>query len=505
MWLTQDIGAQAPAADDDYWYQPIGMITTSGQAVSPETAMRLSAVWACVKVLSETLAQLPIHIYRRRSDGGKERATNHPLYRLLHDQPNAWQTSYEFVEMVQGHAVLRGNGYCEIISGPDGQIRELIPLHPDRIKIEMISERNWRYRYQLSDATTRTLARGQVLHIRGFSADGIVGMNPIEYEREAVGMGLAAQDYGARFYRNGAQPGGVIEWEGSFSDNEARRNFRESWQAAQAGVNRHKTAVLEKGMRYHELGIKHTDAQYLETRSFQVEEIARIFRVPPHMIQKLDKATFSNIEQQAIEFVVGTMMPWIRRWEQALTRDLITYPERYFVEIAVDGLLRGDAKSRAEFYKSGITSGWLAPNEARIKENLNPLPGLDAPLRPLNMERTDQPSQQDQQSAGQALAAERARAIMESAADRIVRRETQALHRIIDRAESASEIAENAMEFYLAHASHIAEVLRIDESAAHDYTSAEIARIGAGDITHDWIDAQQDRKRRALLALGEAS
>jgi HK97 family phage portal protein len=386
MFLTRKIDAISPSADDDFWYNNIGMVTASGQRVSPEHAMQLTAVYSCVKVLAETLAQLPLHLFRRLDDEGKERAFNHPLYNILHNRPNQWQTSYEWREMMQGHATLRGNGYSKIIASGNGRIMQLIPMHPDHVKLEMLSDTNWRYHHTLLDGTTEILTRGEVFHIRGLSYNGILGINPIEAEREAVGIGIASQEYGATFYKNGAVPGGVIEWEGHFDGKtETGKKFKQSFQESQTGLNRHKTAVLERGMKYHELALKHTDAQYLETRKFQTEEIARIFRVPPHKIGHLERSTNNNIEHQSIEFVTDTMMPWLVRWEQAITRDLIVRENDFFAEFSVDGLLRGDSKSRAEFYSKAIASGWMMRNEARVKENMNKKDGLSEPLTPVNM------------------------------------------------------------------------------------------------------------------------
>lgn len=426
MFLTRSIGAIDRGPADDFWYQPVGMVTSAGMRVSPEQAMRLTVVYACVKVLAESVAQLPLHIYRRRDDGGKDRAVNHPLYRILHRRPNRWQTSFEWREMMMGHLALRGNAYSEIVVSPNGRIRELIPLHPDRVSIDVLDPDTGSYRYRVRNdqGQERTIPAGSMFHLRGLSSDGLIGLNPIEQEREAIGLTLAAQDYGARFYQNGATPPGWIEFPGHFKDDEARRKFRESWQEAQVGANRHKIAVLERGMKYHELGIKHTDAQFLETRKYQDVDIARIFRVPPHKVGILDKATFSNIEQQSIEFVTDTLMPWLIRWEQAILRDLITREDEYFAEFSVEGLLRGDAKARGEFYASGITNGWLTRNEVRIKENLNPLDGLDEPLQPLNMATVGQA--QDPAQPDQAARAERLALVN---AQRVVKREVESVRR----------------------------------------------------------------------------
>jgi HK97 family phage portal protein len=229
--------------------------------------------------------------------------------------------------------------------------------------------------------------RGELWHIRGLSSDGIVGLNPIEIAREAVGLGLSAQDYGARFFQNDAKPGGGwIEFPGNFKDKSARDTFRESFQAAQTGLNRGKIAVLEYGMKFHELGLTNKDSQFLEARQYQVGDIARMFRIPPHLVGDLSKATFSNIEQQSLDFVIYTMTPWAERWESSIESNLLLEQDRNIeVEFDFAGLLRGDQSARSMFYHNGILDGWMTRNQARESENMEPIDGLDEPLMPLNM------------------------------------------------------------------------------------------------------------------------
>lgn len=354
--------------------------------VSADSAMRLTAVYACVRILSETMASLPFVLYRTDASGGKVRVTNHWLYRLFARRPNRFQNPFEWREMMQGHLALRGNAYNRIISNARGEITELVPIHPDRIRIELLPSGEFRYRVTDRDGRESVLPRGEVWHLRGLSSDGLLGMSPIEIARESVGMALAAQDYGARFFANDAKPtGGWIEFPGSFKDAEAKKVFRESYQQAQSGANRGKVLVLENGMKFHEVGVTNRDAQFLELRKFQITDIARLFRVPPHMIGDLDRATFSNIEQQSLEFVMHTMTPWAERWEASIEAELLPDDDGLEVEFDFANLMRGDAASRAGYYQSGIQNGWLTRNEARLAENLNPLEGLDEPLRPLNM------------------------------------------------------------------------------------------------------------------------
>ncbi len=402
--------------------------------VSPDSALRLAAVYACVRVLSESMASLPLVIYQRRADGGKDKVTDHWLFRLLAKRPNRFQNPFEWREMLQGHLALRGNAYNQIITNAKGEVVELMPLHPDRIRLELLPSGEYRYRFTDRFGNESILPRGEVWHLRGLSSDGLLGMSPIELARENLGMALAAQDYGARFFANDAKPtGGWIEFPGSFKDSEAKKVFRESYQQAQSGANRGKVLVLENGMKFHEVGVTNKDAQFLELRKFQITDVARLFRVPPHMIGDLDRATFSNIEQQSLEFVMHTMTPWAERWEASIESELLLEGDDIEVEFDFANLMRGDAASRASFYQSGIQNGWLTRNEARIAENLNPLDGLDEPLRPLNMveestaedvaldtEQAEDPEQEATEPSDEAAA--RLRALIDSSAERWARR-----------------------------------------------------------------------------------
>lgn len=348
--------------------------------------MRLAAVYACVRVLSETLAALPLVVYRARPDGGKDRVKDHWLYQLLGRRPNRFQNPFEFRETLQGHLALRGNAYCQIVSNARGEVVELNPLHPDRIRLELLDSGDYRYRFTDRGGREVIFPRGEVWHLRGLSSDGLVGLSPIELARDSLGTALAAQDYGGRFFANDAKPtGGWIEFAGTFKDSEARKVFRESYQQSQSGTNRGKVLVLESGMKFHEVGVTNKDAQFLELRAFQITDIARLFRVPPHMIGDLSRATFSNIEQQSLEFVMHTMTPWAERWEASIESELLLADDPVEVEFDFTNLMRGDAASRSAYYQSGIQNGWMTRNEARIAENLNPIDGLDEPLRPLNM------------------------------------------------------------------------------------------------------------------------
>lgn len=349
----------------------------AGKSVTPTTAMRLSAVYACVRVIAETIASLPLNVYEITPDGSRK-ATDHPLYRLLHDEPNSEMTSFVWRETMLTHLLLWGNSYTQVIRSGRNGVLSLYPLLPDKMDVDRDSAGNLTYEYTASDGQTYSLTPVyDVLHIPGLGFDGVVGYSPIAMEKNAVGLGLATEEYGAKFFANGATPSGVLNHPGHVKDPKA---LRESWNAAYGGSsNAGKVAVLEEGMTYTAVSVPNSDAQFLETRKFQLNEICRMFRVPPHMVGDLEHATFSNIEHQSISFAVHTIRPWLVRIEQALNRGLFTDKEkgRFYVQFNMDGLMRGDYKSRMEGYAVGIQNGFMSPNDIRQLENMNPIPEED--------------------------------------------------------------------------------------------------------------------------------
>ena len=363
----------------------------SGVQVDEQTALEYSAVWSCIRVLSETVASLPLHLYRRRPDGGKERSTDHPLYNILHDAPNPETTSFYLRETLMGHLCGWGNAYAELELNRRGEVTGIWPLRPDRMKVSRQNgQLSYTYRLPKPDDQGNLeaiLPTERVLHIPGLGYDGVVGYSPVQMARSAIGLGIAAGEFGSRFFGNDARPGVVLEHPGEIGD-EAHKRLRESWETRHQGLEAsHRVAVLEEGMTLKEIGIPPEEAQFLETRKFQRSEIASIYRVPPHMIGDLERATFSNIEHQSIEFVVYSIRPWLVRWEQAMNQVLLTAAERreYFIEHLVDGLLRGDIGSRYAAYATGRQNGWLSANDVRQMENMNPIDDGDVYMVPLNM------------------------------------------------------------------------------------------------------------------------
>lgn len=373
--------------------------TNSGKRVNDRTAMQHTVVYACVRVLSEALAQLPLHVYEY-TENGKERAIKHPLYFLLHDQPNPEMTSFIFRETLMSHLLIYGNAYSQIIRNGRGDVMGLYPLTPDKMKVDRDDKNRLIYRYSRYDEANPNLKeQGEiilkaedVLHIAGLGFDGLVGYSPIAMAKNAIGISLACEEYGSTFFANGASPSGILEHPGVIKDPE---KVRQGWQNAYGSGNSHKVAVLEEGMKYTPISIPNNEAQFLETRKFQVEEIARLYRVPLHMIGDLDRATFSNIEQQSLEFVKYTLDPWLVRWKQALQKALFSDSEkgRYFIKFNVEGLLRGDYASRMQGYSIGIQNGFLCPNDIRTLENMNLIPEdkggftymVNGSMTPLNM------------------------------------------------------------------------------------------------------------------------
>jgi HK97 family phage portal protein len=356
--------------------------STSGKPVNERTAMQTTAVYSCVRILAEAIASLPLHIYKYKEGGGKELVYDHPLYTILHDEPNPEMTSFVFRETLMSHLLIWGNAYAQIIRDGAGRVLGLYPLLPNQMDVDRDEHGRLVYTYsRQSDENPNFKVTGDiklrsedVLHIPGLGFDGLVGYSPIAMAKNAVGMTLACEEYGASFFANGANPGGVLEHPGILKDPS---KVRESWNSVYRGTNNaHKIAVLEEGMKYQQIGIPPEEAQFLETRKFQLNEIARLYRIPPHMVGDLDRSTFSNIEQQSLEFVKYTLDPWVIRWEQSLQKALLLPGEKgnYFIKLNVDGLLRGDYESRMNGYSVGRQNGWFSANDIREMEDMNPIP-----------------------------------------------------------------------------------------------------------------------------------
>lgn len=358
--------------------------SSAGKNVNERSAMQMTAVYSCVRILAEAVAGLPLHLYRYKEDGGKERAIDNNLYHLLHDEPNKEMSSFIFRETLMTHLLLWGNAYAQIIRNGKGEVVALYPLMPNKMQVDRDNNGELYYIYTRSPDEAKTmegvtvyLRPRDVLHIPGLGFDGLVGYSPIAMAKNAIGLAIATEEYGAKFFANGAAPSGVLEHPGTIKDPS---RLRENWNSTFGGsANSGKVAVLEEGMKYTPISISPEQAQFLETRKFQIDEIARIFRVPPHMVGDLEKSSFSNIEQQSLEFVKYTLDPWVIRWEQSLSRSLLNEDEKrkYFFKFNLEGLLRGDYESRMSGYATARQNGWMSANDIRELENLDKIPAED--------------------------------------------------------------------------------------------------------------------------------
>lgn len=471
-FLTQMLGmAYDPATAGSRYeqYLEFGPQTRSGVSVNPDNALKVSAAWACVRLISETIASLPLITYQRLANGGRERATNHPLYELLDDRPNEKQTAFEYREMQLGHTLLRGNGYSHLEEGRRGFVDQLTPLHPDRVNIESLPADGLkpRYRYRVDG---KTYTDAEILHVRGLSSDGVSGLDPITYARESLGLSLAGERYGARFFRNDARPTVVLKHPSKFKDAKTADRVRAHWNRIHGGEGQNGTAVLEEGMDLAVIGVDPRNAQFLELREFQAEDVCRWFRVPPHMVGLTSKATSwgSGIEQMSIGFVIYTLVPWMRRIEQAIARDLILAPRTYFVEHLVDGLLRGDLKARYDAYAIARDKGWYSVNDIRRKENENPIPGGDTYA-------TGTPTAPAPRSADdEARANPHYEALVQEAAGNILRKEAQALGKA---AQNGADWQAAVVNFYADHLDYVQKRLRLSADKATSYVSAQMQQL----------------------------
>ena len=360
----------------------------SGARIGPESAIRVSTVYACVRIISEDIASSPLHLYKRL-ERGKERAVNHPLYWLLHNSPNPYMTTMQWRETLMGHLLLRGNAYSEIERDGNGRIVHLWPLRPDRMSApKLASDGSLLYHYMLPDGQGVDFAQHQILHLRGLSPDGMIGYSPIQLHRDTFAHASALAEHGTRFFSNNARPGGVLQMPGKLSD-EAGMRLKKSWEAAHRGLeNSHRVALLEEGITWQAVGMSPEDSQWIESRKLSREEIAgEIFRVPPHKIGELSRSTNNNIEEQSISYVSDTLQAWYVRMEQQIALSCLTDAEQrlYFCEHLMDAKLRGKTLERFQGYAQMILNGVFSPNDVLEMENRNPYDGGDVHLQQVNM------------------------------------------------------------------------------------------------------------------------
>jgi HK97 family phage portal protein len=522
-----------PAAWDDYWYSSIGFSSASGVRVNADAAKRIATVLACVGVIGRNLGMMPIKIYTEAPDGSKRLVSNHPLYDVLYSRPNSQQTAFEFKQMMQGHVELRGNAYAEIIPGPRGAVDQLVPMHPDRVSIERLSSGKLRYVYNdpLTNQT-RKLLEEDVFHLRNFSDDGLTGQSTVAMAVDVFGVALAQQDYTARFLKNDARPPIVFEQAVPFKTAGQEQAFLDSWQKRHTAENRGKAGMLPTGITAKVLGVNPSDQQLLEAMKFGRIQICSIFGVPPHLIGETEKtATYASVEQFNIMYATHCILPRLVMWEQAIQRDLLT-SERFFAKFSMGALLRGDTASRFNSYKVAIENGWMCPDEARLLEDQNPIPGgigkkffrpgnwvpLDAAAPTIAAqpsERVDKTDTEDEQVGDTPDAGTQGRLMLlaNSAADRCVRKEVAALRKMVDRGADSYQVE----EFYGDHVGFVGQVLGLEPDdlvpvRQSFYERAEVVSglLAAGDraAACDYIDnlaVSESLRLAAIAAKGVAA
>ena len=397
-WIKQKI--RSSLATPEKWlvdyFSGGGIETSAGVRVTSSTAMYFVAVFACVNILSRTVGSLPLYLYRRLPNGGKEKARKHPLFNLVRYLPNPEMTAMRYRSSLQGHLATWGNNYSYIdweLSGRNaGYPKAIWPIRPDRIQVERVNgELVYRYYPSSDDKKLNTegfvIPKGYMLHIPGFGYDGIMGYSPITLAREAIGLGLATEEFGSRFFGSGTHPGLIVEHPDKLSA-QGHSNLKKSLTDTYSGLgNSHRLMLLEEGMKANKIVVDPKDSQFLETRKFQINEIARLFLIPPHMIADLDRSTNNNIEHQGIEFIENTMLPWFVLWEQEYSRALLRSDERdeYFFQFDIDYRMRGDLAAQTAYFSAGKQWGWLSTNDIREIKNMNPVEGGDLYMVPLNM------------------------------------------------------------------------------------------------------------------------
>lgn len=495
--------AANPGPLDDFYYNPIDAATASaaGIRVTPDLALKLSAFYAAVRIKSGIFASLPWLLYKHMRTAGKERATDHRLYQTFHLRPNRWQTSFAFREMMYSWAMVRGNAYARIQDGPMGPDSEMVPLHPDRMAVSRLDNGRTRYRFQGDDGIQRDFDEAEIIHIPWTligSTDGITGVSLVRLAAESLGLASAAERYAGKMFADGSSHGIILEHPEQLGEETAKR-IESSWQSSRSGANIHKVTVLEEGMKASRVGITAEDAQLLESRKFDVTVISRWTGLPPHILGDLERATFSNITEQSIEFLQYHLVPDLERWEQAIDVKMLTGAEQaeFFTEFLVDGLLRGSTKDR---YAAFQMADWMTPNEKRAAENMAPLEGLDQPFMPVNKAPANSFPRQMQQG-GQPPpspsddAARSERAFAMDAAGQVIRRETSTLTRLHKQAgaDGALFVAE-ARRYYESDArAWLAENKGLSDQAAGAWCGEQAEDVEANgfETTSTWPERRQ--------------
>lgn len=505
-FLTQLLRPAALNLMDDRYWTPanmrLGGQAMSGVNVSAGTALMSSAVWGCTRLIAESLAMMPIHVYQRQADGGKKRAYGHPLYTVLHDDPNDLQTAFVWKRTMMVQALLYGGGYSRIVPGPRGAVDRLEPIHAEMIRAEMLPGGGRRWQVRGEDGLEHPVNDEDIFYIPGLSVDGTNGLGLVQYARESIGLALAAQAYTSTFYKHGAQPMGLIKMPGSPKNEPAYDKLREDWQSRQAGPeNWHKTPILHGGMEWVQTGMNHSDADLVNQLYWSAEDVARFFNVPLHMIQLMTKSTSwgSGLEEMAVGFVTYTLMPWASNWEQMITKRLMVAPQTYFAEFLMDSLMRGKLLDRYQAYAAGRQWGWLSVNDVRRLENMNPVDDGDGYMQPLNMTEigappAPAPAPPRNQTAGHY------QVLLHEAAARVVRKEIAAMSKAAKRCGGDEDAWWSAIrDFYQDHTAFVQQTMCISHEAAACFVHEQQAALindGPSCMT-DW----ETRRVADLIAL----
>jgi HK97 family phage portal protein len=554
---TDVVGGISPR-DPAYWLQKLmgGGPTKSGVPMDEQKALTLSAFWDGVNIISGAVGMLPFFVFQRDGDS-RHRAPAHPVNRIIHERANPYMDALTFRQTLQGHLLGWGNAYAEIERDGAGRPLNLWPLPPNIVTPtvegpdDKPEQRRLVYKVILG-GKPKTVLYENMFHLKGLSPDGLKGYSVVQVARESLGMAKATEDYGAVFFKNNATPPAVLEHPAKLSDT-SEAHLRKSWEDTHKGVeNQHKIAILEEGMKLHVLGLPPQDAQFLDSRQFSVVEVARWLNIPPHMLKSLERSTFNNIEQQAIEFIVWTLMPWLTRWQNETNVKLFGAVGRrkFFSEFVTAALLRGDIKSRYDAYRVAINSGWLNRNTVRGFENLNRVDGLDGYWQPVNVVSVGEDGQAqiptstvvtmvEAASSGrlalppqtsetrsfddEAEADAKYRALFESTWRRIVTKEVNAVKRCIKKADQYDEEArQHVEEFYSRHETHVIEVLepvmkifsvgrdiveRIARQYIQDSRADMIASLENGkplELLDEWTNGKAARMAEEMIARREA-
>lgn len=488
--------ASVPGPADDFWYQPAGAVSSSGIPVTPEGAQRVSAFYRGVDLLSTSLAMLPLNVYLRLADDkGSEIARDHPLYAVLHMQPNVWQDSFQWRRQAARHVIMRGNAYSRIVPGARGFADQLWPMAPDRVTVKQLSNGRLTYEVRQDNGTPKTYTQDEVLHLRGVSDDGIRGVGVVRWAMDSLGLTMAVDAYAQRLFSQGSLYGTVVDVPQKPTD-EQKKDLRANLAEATSGLhNAHAALITWGGMKVTRDAMTGEETQFVASRKFGIEEIARWLGLPPHMLGSLDNATFSNIEHQGQEFVTYSLGPWLALFESAFNTQLILDPTAYFTEFVRDALVRGDIAARWAAYTQAVSTGTVTRNEVRQKENMPALPGLDTPLDPAHLtgkqSQANQPPPPEDDADDDAEASARdayerkVQAITQSAAARLLRKEVAAVQKAAVRnAMDEDAFAVAVTDFYAAHVAIVVDTLQMVEADAKVYCANQ-----ARQVLTDWTAA----------------